>query len=423
MDREPRRAPPSLRPDAPSRRGRGPAAALPPSLQERFGRALGYDFSRVRIHDRPPSGAAALARGHDVSFSRGSYDPGTRKGQRLIGHELAHVAQQARGGASPDAEARAWAASERALRGENVPPTDLGGAAPMSAQWGDPAEAPAAGPAPVRTSGSGMDQFQTDSAALTKEHRASIDQLAWSISLRLGMLRAGRAAIRIVGHTDTTGTEKHNSGLGQQRADSVRTELTEALKRRGVAESQLDPLATASAGEGDLAVPTGDNVAEPRNRRVHVEVVITATVPQTVKPPVNLNLPPGWEPPGPSGTTLPKGAPPPPQTDPRSWLEEALKRDELLKQLPPWARDKAIDGLKDIDETAVDKVIDAVPWDEKQKTAAKAALKALLKTLKGQKFKAPEPPPRGADFGPQPEFPKAPGEKIFNLPPIRFNWP
>ena len=71
----------------------------------------------------------------------------------------------------------------------------------------------------------------------------------------------------------------------------------------------------------------------------------------------------------------------------------------------------------------VDKVIDAVPWDDKAKTAAKAALKALLKTFKGQKFKPPEPPARSPEFGPEREFPKMPGEHIFKAPPIRFDWP
>jgi outer membrane protein OmpA-like peptidoglycan-associated protein len=396
---------------------------LPHELQARFGQALGHDFSEVRVHRGQLDGAAGLAQGDDVALAQDRADPESPEGRQLIGHELAHVVQQSRGGASPDAEARAWSASVRALRGEIVSASDLGGAPAMVAQHGDPSEAPAAGPA-VRSSGTGLDHFTTDSAVLTKAHRASIDQLAWSVGLHLGMLRAGKASIRIVGHTDTTGTEKHNTGLGQQRAESVRAELAEALKRHAVRESQVDPLATASAGEADLAVPTGDNVGEPRNRRVHIEVTITAPVPAAQKPPVDLNLPPGWVPPtAPEGTPLPKAPPAAPATPSRSWLEDALKRDQLLKQLPGWAREKAIDGLKDMDETVVDKVIDAVPWDDTQKAAAKAALKALLKTLKGQKFEMPKPPPRGAEFGPEPEFPKAPGEKIFKLPPIRFDWP
>lgn len=408
-----------------------------PAVRAPFERALGHGFGDVRVHAGPSAegtGARASTSGNEITFPPGQYAPDTGRGRWLLAHELAHVAQQARGGTTPDAEERADVAADQLMRGESVDAAALGGSA-VGVQLGPPeATDTEAEPAPkaaeagkeaaTRTSGSGLDHFKRDSATLTKEHVASLDQLAWGIGLHLGMLQAGRASVHIVGHTDTTGTEKHNSGLGQGRADSVKAALTEALKKNNVPEAQLDPITTTSAGEADLVVPTDDNVDEPLNRRVHIEVTITAAVPPSQKPPVNLNLPPGWEPPAsPGGQGLPKGPGPAAPTPSRSWLEEALKRDDLLKQLPPRAREKAIDALKDIDETAVDKVLDAVPWDDKQKAAAKAALKALFKTLKGGKFKPPEPPPRGPEFGPEPEFQKLPGEKIFKLPPIRFNWP
>src|SRR5215210_2684098 len=55
--------------------------------------------------------------------------------------------------------------------------------------------------------------------------------------------------------------------------------------------------------------------------------------------------------------------PKPALTPPGEWLEDALKRDKLLKELPDWAREKAIDALKDADEMAAEKIIDALPWD------------------------------------------------------------
>ncbi len=53
--------------------------------------------------------------------------------------------------------------------------------------------------------------------------------------------------------------------------------------------------------------------------------------------------------PGPVRATLIR--PGPPRTKKGEWLEDALRGDPLLKELPNWAREKAIDGLKDIDET------------------------------------------------------------------------
>jgi hypothetical protein len=107
---------------------------------------------------------------------------------------------------------------------------------------------------------------------------------------------------------------------------------------------------------------------------------------------------------------------------PGEWLEEALKKDPLLKELPEWARSKAIDALKDADEMAAEKIIDALPWDDKTKAAATAAIQSILQLAKGRRFKLPEAPPnpRVPDWSKPIDVPKAPGEQIFMLPPIRF---
>jgi hypothetical protein len=125
--------------------------------------------------------------------------------------------------------------------------------------------------------------------------------------------------------------------------------------------------------------------------------------------------------PGPVRETLikPKG---PDLAPRRQWLEEALKQDKLLKELPDWARNKAIDALKDIDETIAEKIIDALPWDAKVKGAATAALKALLRKAKGKEFKMPEAPPgtRAPDWSKQPDFQRSPGQVIIPGPVWRF---
>jgi hypothetical protein len=67
-------------------------------------RALGHDFSRVRIHETDQVrtfGANAIAQGNQLLFAPGKYDPFTRRGQELLGHELGHVTQQARGLVKP----------------------------------------------------------------------------------------------------------------------------------------------------------------------------------------------------------------------------------------------------------------------------------------------------------------------------------
>ena len=113
---------------------------------------------------------------------------------------------------------------------------------------------------------------------------------------------------------------------------------------------------------------------------------------------------------------------PKPLTPSGEWLEEALKKDKLLKELPGWAREKAIDALKDADEMAAEKIIDALPWDAKTKGAATAVLKSLLQLAKGKKFKMPEAPPgtRAPDWGKAPDFQKMPGQVIIPGPVWHF---
>lgn len=74
---------------------------LAPATRDTLEARIGHDFSQVRVHTGPR--AAALAEqlqaraftiGRDVAFAPGQYQPGTPAGQRLLAHELAHVAQQ-----------------------------------------------------------------------------------------------------------------------------------------------------------------------------------------------------------------------------------------------------------------------------------------------------------------------------------------
>jgi outer membrane protein OmpA-like peptidoglycan-associated protein len=82
-------------------RGAGPSEALPSRLHRDAERRYGIDADRVRIHadsqgDRVARarGANAVTAGGDIFFARGRYAPETREGERLLAHELAHVAQQ-----------------------------------------------------------------------------------------------------------------------------------------------------------------------------------------------------------------------------------------------------------------------------------------------------------------------------------------
>jgi hypothetical protein len=121
-----RTAPRTFTSSAPSADG----TRLPEATEERASRFLQYNFAQVRVHadhsgETVTGGLEARAAtiGQDIFFAPGEYQPGTTEGERLIGHELAHVIQQeggepARGGPA-DTQRAADSAGEAVARGQS----------------------------------------------------------------------------------------------------------------------------------------------------------------------------------------------------------------------------------------------------------------------------------------------------------------
>ncbi len=118
--------------------------------------------------------------------------------------------------------------------------------------------APATGPA--APSANLQVQFATDSAELTPQARAALDQLGRALaSADLSAYR-----FRIEGHTDTVGAPDHNLALSARRADAVVDYLATTY------HVSRDRMQAVGMGQQDLAVPTPQGVPEARNRRVQV---------------------------------------------------------------------------------------------------------------------------------------------------------
>ena len=71
--------------------------------------------------------------------------------------------------------------------------------------------------------------------------------------------------IVVIGHTDRVGAVPFNDALSLRRAERVRDELVKV----GIA---ADRIRVAGRGEREPLVPTADEVAEARNRRVEINV-------------------------------------------------------------------------------------------------------------------------------------------------------
>ncbi len=71
--------------------------------------------------------------------------------------------------------------------------------------------------------------------------------------------------VLVIGHTDRLAGDDYNDRLSLQRAERVQAELV----RLGIPPARIR---TAGRGEREPLVPTDDGVAEPRNRRVEIDV-------------------------------------------------------------------------------------------------------------------------------------------------------
>ena len=103
-------------------------------------------------------------------------------------------------------------------------------------------------------------QFAKGSAELTAPAMQTLNQLGQA----LGQPALAPYRFRIEGHTDTVGSAAYNRALSDRRAAAVRDYLASNFK--------VDPsrLEAVGMGEEGLLVPTADQTAEPRNRRVAV---------------------------------------------------------------------------------------------------------------------------------------------------------
>ena len=103
--------------------------------------------------------------------------------------------------------------------------------------------------------------FNFKHARLSRSARQALAKAAETIKAESA---AGRLShVKAIGYADTVGSAGGAQKLSQARADAVRAELA----RLGVT---ADKITTEARGKTELAVPTADQVREPRNRRVRI---------------------------------------------------------------------------------------------------------------------------------------------------------
>ena len=101
--------------------------------------------------------------------------------------------------------------------------------------------------------------FVTGKDELTDESKGELQKVLTALKSRKV------PDVLVIGHTDTVGDFEANDRLSAQRAERVKEVLIEA----GIPAERIQ---TAGRGERELLIPTADNVEEPRNRRVEINV-------------------------------------------------------------------------------------------------------------------------------------------------------
>lgn len=128
-----------------------------------------------------------------------------------------------------------------------------------------------------------LDRFDFNKSWLTDRLKGMVNNLATSVRLSWKTAQP-ITTVRLVGHTDSSGDEKYNSGLGDRRAQAMKDEL---LGKLGELTRKVLIVVEPSPGESKPVADNRTGDGRARNRRV--EVFITTG---PISPPPSPPLPP-----------------------------------------------------------------------------------------------------------------------------------
>lgn len=370
--------------------------------------AFGKDLSDVRVHRDQAAAelatgadANALTTGREIYFAAGGYNAGT------LAHEVSHVIQQGQAtsyllGEDAALERQADTASSRVMSGRVAEVSRVTAVPGMQRQTVPGTQQSSLKLLP--TYSLTLDSFDTDKFTLSSNHKEKLDDFAKRLKNTLS--GAPDAIITIVGFADAPGTEPHNLGLGQQRANTVR----DYLIGKGV---PADVLHASSLGEQVPVVETKGH--EALNRRVEIDVVERSSFKPSpvVTPPSLGQTPPVAPPKGIDLTYHPKIHEPTPSEEFQDKLRQIDKavreaqeaerarpgtsaadvfgrvaRDAAKKLgFPKWVQDRAESLAEDLPSKGVQAVFDQITGDKSLDANTQNAIKAMIDALMRMKVK------------------------------------
>ncbi len=353
---------------------------LDQNVRSFFEPRFGYDFSRVRIYADAKAaesaqslGALAYTTGPNIAFGGGHYQPGTGEGRRLLAHELTHVVQQGHAGAIRDGGGAGIATGRATPAIQRDTPA------------GQPEQNPQIGPLSITK------RIEPDMGVTVP--RADVTQALTDFLYQEQGIQGGQTlhvtenvkwAVRKLFQGDPIGSasaEAFLRGITPSTAPDFAAAVTRLLpefvpqarvSHLGVAPTKTTP-DTGAKSVGDAAG----------------HAIVDSTVAPLVR---SLKIPKAWQ-------------------------------DKIIEG----ARGAVGDGLVGL----VDQAMSGSPASAGDKAAIHSAVEAAIKQKAGTPPDrqesgagspyAPVQPPSGAPSGGSPY--KAPGEHIFNLPKIPWDFP
>jgi hypothetical protein len=350
---------------------------LDPATRAFFEPRFGHDFSQVRIYSDTEAaesakslGARAYTAGSKIAFGGGLYQPGTGEGQRLLAHELTHVVQQGHAAAVPGGGVAVAKGATPAIQ-RDTPPGPAGQTAPT-------------GPLTITK------KFTPDKDVVSRQEATqALTDFLWKAQAAQGgqtlrVTPAVRAAVLKLFKGDTNGSISAESFLN-------RTVLPGSPPEFAAAVAQLLPEQVPRSRIAFLDTQAPQDAPDTAPKSVG-EAAGHAVVDSTVAPLVKkLGLP-------------------------KSWQEKIVEG----------ARSAVADGMVAI----VDQAMSGSPMNATDKNAIHSAVEAAIKQRTGASPDrkqdgagspyAPVQPPSSA---PSLGSAQAPGEHIFNLPKIPWDFP
>jgi outer membrane protein OmpA-like peptidoglycan-associated protein len=109
----------------------------------------------------------------------------------------------------------------------------------------------------------GQTAFETDSATIKPGFQSTMDKLADVV------IRYGKTALTITGHTDSRGTPKHNAELSQHRAQAVYDYFV---------SKDVNPARLIAMGKGETEPVASNNTEAGRRQNRRVEILVEPVV-------------------------------------------------------------------------------------------------------------------------------------------------